>query len=100
MAYHAAPPKPVPALQDPSAEPKLPRGKDVMGDPFPPLHYELAFGRPVFGGVSADDVVQGTIGDCFFLSSLAALAHTHPDIVVRALDDHHDGTYTVTLRGT
>jgi hypothetical protein len=70
-----------------------------MGAPFPPIHYAPAPGRPVFGGVSADDVVQGKLGDCFFLSSLAALAHTHPDLVVRALADHHDGTYAVTLHG-
>ena len=53
-------------------------------------------------GATAEDVVQGQngsryLGDCWLLGSLAAIAHTQPNILEEAITDHGDGTYTVRL---
>lgn len=53
-------------------------------------------------GATAGDVVQGQngsryLGDCWLLASLAALAHTRPQVLEDAVTDHGDGTYTVRL---
>jgi hypothetical protein len=50
---------------------------------------------PVIG-----DVNQGSIGDCYFLGSLAAFANTTPDTLQNRAVDLGDGTYVVEyLRG-
>ena len=102
MAVHHAHAKPVSAvtLADASAEPRLPRGKDLNGVKFPTLRYAPLAGQTIVSGVTSDDVIQGTLGDCFFLSSLAALAHVRPDLVDQAIRDNLDGTWTVTLYRT
>jgi Calpain family cysteine protease len=77
---------------DPS-EPKLPRGKDVAGLPLRRAH------GPLFDhDVSARDVGQGNLGDCFFLASIAAVAQRRPDLVRRAIHDNGDDTYTVHFK--
>ena len=48
-------------------------------------------------GIHPDDVSQGALNDCFFVSTLAALANLDPDIIRDAIVDNGDGTYTVTL---
>jgi hypothetical protein len=53
-------------------------------------------------GPAPTDVVQGQngaryLGDCWMLSSLAAVAHTQPQQLQDAIRDNRDGTYTVTL---
>jgi len=45
---------------------------------------------PVIG-----DVNQGEVGDCYFLSSLAAFAQQDPQLLVQSAVDMGDGTYTV-----
>jgi len=45
---------------------------------------------PVIG-----DVNQGEVGDCYFLSSLAAFAKQDPNLLVQSAVDMGDGTYTV-----
>jgi hypothetical protein len=47
--------------------------------------------------IAGNDVVQGQVGDCYFLSSLAAIAQNHPDVIRNAIHANKDGTYTVTL---
>ncbi len=37
------------------------------------------------------------IGNCWQMSALAALAHTHPHLIREMIDDHQDGTYTVRI---
>ncbi len=50
----------------------------------------------LFGnGPVAADVNQGEVGDCYFLSSLAALAGQQPQTLVQSAVDMGDGTYTV-----
>jgi hypothetical protein len=46
-------------------------------------------------GVQASDVNQGRIGDCYFLSSMASIAKTHPELIEKAITQNADGTYTV-----
>ena len=79
-------------------EPQLPTGKDMDGHPFGRLHYRRFEGDLfVKGRISAHHVGQGDLGDCFFLSSLAALAQTHPTKIRDAITDNGDGTYSVTF---
>ncbi|MGD0766901.1 MAG: C2 family cysteine protease [Tepidisphaeraceae bacterium] len=50
----------------------------------------------LFGtGPVAGDVNQGEVGDCYFLSSLAAFAGQNPNVLVQSAVDMGDGTYTV-----
>src|SRR5437016_5761467 len=82
----------------PPAEPRLPRGKDMDHHPFPNLHYAPFDGDLFVGGPAARDVGQGDLGDCFFLSSLVAVAATRPEVIKRAISKNVDGSYTVTFQ--
>jgi hypothetical protein len=63
--------------------------------------YELqTIDGPLFNGApSPDDIHQGQAGDCYFLSSLAAIANSEPSSFKHLIYDNHDGTYTVTFHG-
>jgi hypothetical protein len=52
---------------------------------------------PLFSsdGPSADDVAQGYVGDCWYLSTLAAVARTHSAAIKQAIVELGDGTYAV-----
>jgi Calpain family cysteine protease len=56
-----------------------------------------AFGVPLFDdGPSPDDVFQGRTGDCWVMSSLAAIAASNYSARVQSMiTDNADGTYTV-----
>ena len=56
--------------------------------------------RPLFaaGGPSAADVVQGGVGDCWFLASLAAVAKADPQEIRQRITDLGDGTYVVQFK--
>ena len=41
------------------------------------------------------DVRQGKLGDCYFLASLAGIAHYNPSFVREMIRDNNDGTYTI-----
>jgi hypothetical protein len=45
--------------------------------------------------VSADDVAQGYIGDCYLASGISSIAAANPDIIKKAITDNGDGTYSV-----
>lgn len=47
--------------------------------------------------IDINDVKQGAVGDCYFMSSLAALAKSNPEAVRNMIRDNGDGTYVVTL---
>lgn len=50
----------------------------------------------LFGtGPVAADVNQGQVGDCYFLSSLAAFAGANPKVLTQSAVDMGDGTYAV-----
>jgi hypothetical protein len=46
---------------------------------------------------SPNDVNQGSIGDCYFLASLVALANANPNAIKNAIKDNKNGTFTVKL---
>ena len=43
------------------------------------------------------DIHQNIVGDCYFLSSAAALAQQDPHAIQKMIRDNGDGTYTVTF---
>jgi hypothetical protein len=49
------------------------------------------------GGFNPDDPMQGQLGDCYFLSSLSAVAQSHPELLKNAITTNRDGSYTVTF---
>ena len=52
--------------------------------------------EPLFmNGPKPEDVRQGQLGDCYFLSSLAAIAAQNPAVIREAMRDNRDGTVTV-----
>jgi len=54
-------------------------------------------GNPLFGpsGPVVKDIHQGSVGDCYFLSKLAAMAKTNPESVRQLVTDLGDGSYAV-----
>ena len=56
-----------------------------------------AKGKGDSNAFSPNDINQGSIGDCYFLASLAAIAHTNPGILRKAINQNSDGTFTVKL---
>jgi hypothetical protein len=61
----------------------------------------ITINASLFGtGPVASDVNQGEVGDCYFLSSLAAFAGQNPNVLVNSAVDMGDGTYAVQfMRG-
>ena len=49
--------------------------------------------------VNPEAVGQGLIGDCYFLASLASVASSNPELIVKMITDNGNGTYTVTFPG-
>lgn len=50
--------------------------------------------------VTLRNVRQGqSLGDCYFMATLAGLAQTNPQLIVNMIEDNKDGTYTVTFPG-
>lgn len=46
-------------------------------------------------GVSYDDVMQGAIGDCYFVGALSSVAYSDPKAIENCIKDNGDGTFTV-----
>ncbi len=46
-------------------------------------------------GPTADDIVQGYVGDCWYLSTLAAVAKTNANAIRQSVVELGDGTYAV-----
>jgi hypothetical protein len=59
--------------------------------------YQNFSANPLFGaaGPSEDDVVQGQVGDCWFLSVLSSVAKVDPNRIRESVVDLGDGTYAV-----
>ena len=47
--------------------------------------------------VADTDINQGTIGDCYVLSTIGEIARIKPQLIKDMIHDNGDGTYTVTL---
>jgi hypothetical protein len=61
------------------------------------VSYATRAGSVMIDGVSADDPLQGNVGDCYLVSSLASVAQAHPELLEKNLKTNRDGTYTVTF---
>ncbi|WP_110514689.1 WXG100 family type VII secretion target [Herpetosiphon llansteffanensis] len=59
--------------------------------------YKTFKGNITTDGISAGDVTQGYLGDCYFMAALASVAQQNPDLIKNAIADNGDGTYTVTF---
>ena len=47
--------------------------------------------------VAANDVKQGSLGDCYLIAGMAAVARANPDAIKKLIKDNGNGTYDVTL---
>ncbi|MBX5484312.1 MAG: hypothetical protein IRZ16_21025 [Myxococcaceae bacterium] len=61
------------------------------------LGFEVYEGELFVDGAKETDVLQGSIANCYMVSSFAAVAHTHPEVIENAIRDNGDGTFTVKL---
>ncbi|MFN7135223.1 MAG: C2 family cysteine protease, partial [Myxococcales bacterium] len=52
-------------------------------------------GRLFVDGVSYDDVVQGSIANCYMVAAFSSVAQADPKLIENAMKDNGDGTYTV-----
>ncbi len=64
--------------------------------------YKRFDSKPLFAaaGPNADDVKQGQVGNCYFLSSLAGAAEVAPSTIRSMMADLGDGTYAVRFAGS
>jgi Ca2+-binding RTX toxin-like protein len=64
--------------------------------------YQSFAGDPLFGpnGPSPDDVVQGDLGDCYFLATLAAVAKADPNQIRQDIVQLSDGTFEVRFQSS
>lgn len=62
--------------------------------------YNLAGGTLFKGGVQANDVSQGSVGDCYYLAALAGLANDKSHYVTNMFTDNGDGTWSVRFKNT
>ncbi len=70
-------------------------GQDIV-DPAAGYSYYNYSTRPLFlDGPEASDIRQGSLGDCYFLASLASLADTDPQTLRQMIAPMGDGTYGV-----
>lgn len=58
--------------------------------------------RPLFAdsGPGMNDIRQGQVGDCYFLSTLSAMAKVNPNAIRQSVVDLGDGTYAVQFVGS
>ncbi len=52
-------------------------------------------GKLFVDGVNFDDVVQGSIANCYMVGAFSAVAQANPDTIKNAIKENADGTYTV-----
>lgn len=84
-------------LADASSQPALPKGDTFDGVNFGELRYHFFEGQASTGKYEYTDVIQGEIGDCFFLSSSVAINAVDPEFLGGHLENKPDGTHVVTL---
>jgi hypothetical protein len=84
-------------LANPRSQPELPTGNTFDGVNFGELKYHLFKGRASTGKYEYSDVIQGEIGDCFFLSASVAINAVDPAFLGRHFENKPDGTHLITL---
>ncbi|MEO0869056.1 MAG: C2 family cysteine protease, partial [Cyanobacteria bacterium J06642_11] len=80
-------------------------GKHLLGTDRPAIHqdsnnnlagrYTRANGQLFVGGASANDLVQGATGDCYFLAGLGGVANDKSSAISDMFQDNGDGTWSV-----
>ena len=71
------------------------RGQDIVDPQAGSAYYDHSY-RPLFvDGPEYNDIRQGSVGDCYFLASLASLADTDPGVIRQMIAPMGDGTYAV-----
>lgn len=78
-------------LKKPLAQPKLTEDSEKSGK----VTWAPRAGEVSVNGFDADDPLQGQVGDCYFISALAAVAKSQPELLAQAVTTNRDGTYTV-----
>jgi hypothetical protein len=57
--------------------------------------YQYVSGSLFQNGVSADDIYQGAVGDCYYVATLASIAQEKPQYIQNMFTDNGDNTFTV-----
>ncbi len=57
--------------------------------------YRMVSGNLFVNGPADTDIVQGQVGDCYFLAALAGVAKFSPQIIQQMVTDNGDGTFTI-----
>ncbi|MBE9234427.1 hypothetical protein IQ231_22990, partial [Cuspidothrix issatschenkoi LEGE 03284] len=57
--------------------------------------YQYVSGSLFQDGVSADDIRQGAVGDCYYVATLASIAQEKPAYIQNMFTDNGDNTFTV-----
>jgi len=58
--------------------------------------YQYVSGSLFQNGVSADDIYQGAVGDCYYVATLASIAQKNPQYILQNMfTDNGDNTFTV-----
>jgi hypothetical protein len=84
-------------LANPLSQPALPKGDTFDGVNFGELAYRSFQGQASTGTYQYTDVIQGEIGDCFFLSSSVAINAVDPEFLGGHVENKPDGTHLITL---
>jgi hypothetical protein len=88
-------------VNEPRPPPPPPTPRDLADPTVLTKHATDTTWKPVQDGklyvdtISFDDVVQGSIGDCYLVASLSAVARANPDFIKNAIKDNGDNTFTV-----
>lgn len=62
------------------------------------LKYKSVNGHVVYEGFRVTDPVQGRLGDCWLLGSMAAVAHAQPALLDEMIRQEPDGSFIVTFQ--
>jgi hypothetical protein len=99
-------PKAKPASRAPGAQPQdqpeLAKVEPMWDDKqkrwvYRKIAYKAFKGSSVIGGIEANDVQQGMIGDCYLMAALVALAATNPSVIEDAITSDGPDTWRVRL---
>lgn len=90
-------PKPTDPMLDPSHNPD-PTNEYASGATYTTINGVIAVqGEGDANAIDANDVKQGSIGNCYFVAQLAAQAKADPSVIQNLIKDNGDKTYTVSL---